>query len=84
MVGWYYKLKEEREPEFIKIWLKYFPEHANKCFTKSAAYGIDLNSQIKTLTHPRSFDCDCIEIQLSELENRLKSFFNKEITYELW
>jgi hypothetical protein len=84
MVGWYYRLKEYREPEFVEIWAKYLPEHSRKIFSKGACYGVDLNSKIQTRNHLDENFISCKEIELSELENYLRLFTNKEIIYELW
>lgn len=85
MVGWYYRVKIDKEPKFVEIWLKYFPEHKDKAFSINACYGINLNREVLTISRweIRYFE-DCKEIELSELEHYLKVFTNKENIYELW
>lgn len=81
--GWYYKLKKDREPKFVKIWVKYFPEHCDRRFSKNASYGININGEVQTKSDWEKNNWeDCVEIELDQVENYLSG--NKEKIYELW
>jgi len=78
--GWCYRPKEREEPEFVKIWLEFFPDHKSKAFSKNSYYSVNEDGKVETVSDGNKALINCKEVELSEVRYYLSGIKN----YELW